>query len=209
MKKTILFLFVFVLVAINSINAQDESKEIFVDGFSKNQNNWREASDMYFSQGAYHIHNNEIGKLSFKKLQDRTMPYRSIEVIAIFREGLTNQGYGVFFAASDINNGYMFLIAAEGYYSFGRLVNGVYSKLIDWTPNANIRKKDKNWIRIDYSAEKIAIYIVGLASEHKILEEYYSLPIDGGVGFYSAKGVHSSYELLKVQDHNIEWEKRH
>jgi hypothetical protein len=201
MKKTILFLLIIIFSASLNLQAQDESKQIFEDGFSKNENNWREASDMYFKEGAYHIYNNEIGKLSFRKFQDKTMAYRNIEVIAVFNEGLSNQGYGVLFGALDIDNGYMFLIAAEGYYSMGKLVGGSYSTLINWTYNENIRKKARNNIKIDFSSDQVSIFLNNV----RIVNEFYSIPTDGGAGFYSAKGVHSSFELLRIKDHKEEW----
>ncbi len=197
-----------IIITIICVSLSTFAQKVFYEDFSTNHNNWVENSKMYFQNGRYHIFDKEMGQRSYIRIKDVPSDlYRYLSIDIYFEEGETGQAYGVLFRASDIDNAFALLFANQGYYSLGKISNGNYSKIISWSqiPEGFLRN-GKNNISILYNNKYIhatinEVYLFTITSEE--YPDIYSSTTKGGVGFYSAKGVHSSFDELLLQDEDL------
>ena len=196
MKKLFCFGFLLILCIIG------KSQIIVEDDFSSNKNKWTVSDKTYFQNQRYHIFNKETGWRSYLKQADLMKPKtRTIQVDTYYESGITNLGYGLMFRAADIDNAFIFLIVAQGYYSLGKLTNGSYTKILDWTFSEKITKNGKNQMIIKFTNSKIIVFVnnqeLFKLSDIPAITESIAY---GGIGFYSSKEVHASFDMLKVWD---------
>lgn len=187
MKRIFLFLLLSSFIFETAL-----SQIVFKDDFISNSKNWTvKGTEMYLKAGKYHVFGQQSGQLSFMR---NNVTDGKIEITTNYESGVEGQGYGLYFRGKDTKSGYLFLIAAAGYYHLGVQSAGNYTKIINWTPSEIINKKSNNTLSVTFKGANIIGYING----KQVFSVNNTTVSAGGFGMYSAKGVHASFDNLKV-----------
>lgn len=105
-------------------------------------------------------------------------------------------GYGIIFRVQNIDNGYEFGASGTGYYYLGKVVDGQYQNLIDWTENSSINKGNaSNIFQVTAKGSSISLYINGTL----LTTVNDSSFLSGKVGAVSYAQVVTAYDDLKVE----------
>ena len=130
---------------------------LFQDDFSKPYL-FGESFLAYYQHGAYHIFADK-GRMVYD--DDHLVADFIAEVRTEYLDGQDNQGYGLFFRASDFKNCYVFTISANGYFELGGYKNGNWFDIHKWEKTDVIRKSGVNYMRIESKRDVHKLYING------------------------------------------------
>lgn len=187
--------------------AQNSSKSdaniIFNETFEDNANNWPTSTigpAVYMIvKGAYVMENTDDKDCLVTIPVNNPMSDFVVSVNAEHISGKQNVGYGLFFGGSDNTNGYVFEIAATGFYKIYRYTHNVYEELVPWTANTEIAKGDSrlNIIKIKVSEKKnsMTFYI-----NDTYLKSISSFKVFGSkLGFTKSKNQRVKFDNLELQ----------
>jgi len=160
--KKISVTFIFFLSMVFAVVRVHAQKVLLDDDFSTNRNSWV----TYSGKQNFLIYN---GKLIFANTDSSLylipMPIAlddsknfSVSFSTTHTDGVDNHAYGLYFGSSDLNNYYVFYIAANGFYKLAKIVNNQRNDIVDWTQTTAIKtgnyvenvlqlsKQGANWI---------------------------------------------------------------
>ncbi|MBN1411082.1 MAG: hypothetical protein JW969_09570 [Spirochaetales bacterium] len=167
------------------------SETIWNESFTNNKNGWYTDDFIKVSKGKYVYYNpaNDCSAWRTDKLADFEMA-----ADARWVKGAQDLGYGFVFRLADRQHFYIFFIAANGFYTLGK-VDGAYTALVKWTASPSIHKKTNNKISIKCSGDRIQGY-ANLAMLFDIRDASFT---EGGYGFFVSKNIYIEFDNLLVK----------
>ena len=157
MKYTLLFTFFIITVSVTQ-----GQKVLFRDDFRDNRNDWtiaaKEEYSSYIQGGNYVISKKtESGSWFFyKSIYTEYDKDYSIEVEATQTSGVENNGYGLVFAAKDVDNSHYFMVTSNGYYRISGYENGKYTPTTDWTKTDKVSGMDEiHSLKVERKGDKL------------------------------------------------------
>jgi hypothetical protein len=152
----------------------------------------------YFEDGEYHMLVKEAhNAAAFGILTDYSDFV--LEADARFADGPEEWTYGFMLRYQDGSNTYRYLVSHDGKYTLGKLVDGNWTTLIDWTETAHIAGgTDTNHLRVVCRGSEITTYVnghyLGTAADNS-----FSAGKPGVyVGALSEPNVHVAFDNLMV-----------
>jgi len=158
MKNRFLFLTSALLVTAFQSNAQTL---VFEDEFKDNKNNWPQAktanSDIRIIPGRemymvkYNLKNTDEACTSWIDLNINENKNFRISALLYKEGGVKNYGYGLIWGGKE-DNFYSFLVSPGGFYSIGKVVDGIWQDLTtDWMPSDAVEQGRKGYNKLSLS----------------------------------------------------------
>jgi len=122
------------------------SKSIFKDNFSSNNNDWAisNTGSMHSEvrSGKYYFEHKrkKAGWSTTKSIYINTNKDFKIESKILKISGISNNGFGFTFGREDSDNQYVFTITSNGSYSIDRYIKGKFKGIKSWTKSSAIKK---------------------------------------------------------------------
>ena len=113
--------------------------------------------------------------------------------------GPDDNDYGVILRYQDDDNFYTFKISGDGYYAFGKLVDGETFDIIRWQEHDVVRQGGStNRLRVEASGENFSFYVNDEFIDAAIDPDFSQGDIGLFAGTYENTGVHIGFDNLKV-----------
>lgn len=165
MKKLAIFFVAFLSIGL-SVNAQ----LIIDDDFSSNKNDWWTGYNNDFicliKDGHYFLEYKREVKNLLPLAEFTKLPLNKdlqIECKIEKLSGIQNNGFGLVWGASDMQNYYCFIVAGKGYYKICKASNNKLEDLVTWKSSDNAKKGDSstNFLKIEKKGNTTYFYING------------------------------------------------
>ncbi|MBI1878368.1 MAG: hypothetical protein HYR94_09105, partial [Chloroflexi bacterium] len=118
-------------------------------------------------------------------------------------DGPDNNDFGVILRYQDDDNFYSFEISGDGYYTFGKLVDGEFLSIIPWRESRAINLgNNPNLLRVEAVGSDFTLYINDELIDAAIDSEFSQGDIGLLVGTYEEAGAHIAFDNLKVWEVN-------
>lgn len=172
------------------------NETLLSDDFSYYTGTLSESDICKISGGKYVVnYQNDEGKVYWawtgESFTDFTYTIKSEKM-----SGPDKWGYGMIFRVENIDNGYEFGASGTGYYYLGKVENGQYKSLVDWTENASINKGNAaNVLQVTTKGSAISLYINGTLLTTLTDSSFLS----GKVGTVAYAQVVTAFDDLKVE----------
>jgi hypothetical protein len=120
--------------APTSTSSNGSSERVLLrDPLTSNQYGWADDTHCHFASDGYHVVD---GYLCYAPVNVLTAA--DISVSAQQLSGDVHEGYGIVFRRASKGNYYTFVADGNGKWTFGKVVNGAYTTLLDWSYDAAI-----------------------------------------------------------------------
>ena len=127
-------------------------KGLSVSGFSSSGNYNYRYYELSSTSPTY------IGVLSLNKTIDQSKDFQ-IEANMKFVSGEDNNGNGIIWGRQDHNNYYNFKFTGNGYFGVGKINQGTYTSIKEWTLDSSIKKSDYNKLTIRKAGNQYYFFI--------------------------------------------------
>jgi hypothetical protein len=204
-EKSIIVASLLLLIFFQSIKGFGQfSVKIFDENFSNNVVGWDIRSDstsrMQITGGKYLLENKLEGSALITTIEALHMQPENYRIRANIskQKGIENNGFGIVWGASDLNNEYEFVISANGYFKILKWENGVKQDIQDWTYQSAIRKWDfaKNELVIESYDKLLKFYI----NKVYVAAIPYQKPFGTKIGFIANEKMEIEIENLIVEN---------
>ncbi|MCK6628411.1 MAG: hypothetical protein L6R45_24955 [Anaerolineae bacterium] len=141
----------------------------------------------------------ESADYSFWSVAGRSFADLVLEVETYQVDGPDNNDYGVILRYQDDDNFYSFEISGDGYYTFGKAVDGQYYSIIPWRESTAINLgQAANMLRVEAVGRDFTFYINDELVDAAIDAQFSQGDIGLLAGTYEEAGTHVSFDNLKV-----------
>lgn len=141
----------------------------------------------------------ESADYSFWSVAGKSFTDTVVEVETFQVDGPDNNNYGMILRYQDDDNFYSFEISGDGYYTFGKSVDGQYYSIIPWRESTTINLgQAANVLRIEAMGRDFTLYINDELVDAAIDSEFSEGDIGLLAGTYEETGTHISFDNLKV-----------
>lgn len=200
LNKKIL-LFAFCIFASIIMSAQQETI-IYNDDFSSLSSVWSQYkgnSDAIIQNGKLQIKSSKTDAIRcyYAQIFINYLKNFSIEISIKQISGEKNQGLGIIWGSSGIENSNLFLITASGYYSIGKYIDDKYSPVQKWTKSDLINPTGFNILKVEKKANNLIYYINNKAI---YTEYYYTQYISHIQGFALQNNINCQVEYIKISN---------
>ncbi len=172
-------------------------KVLFYDSFEIKSDRWKEDTFSYYCNGKYHLYPRSfMNNFSWVSLHT-THNFRNFyyEADVEWLDGRKNAGFGLSFRAYDVENGYVFSITQNGFFSIGFLKQGCYKVLNDWESSDIINSKS-NILGVACANNCITGYI-----NNKPVLSLCDYTFERGYfGLFSNSNIHSRFNNVKIYE---------
>lgn len=153
-------------------------KVLINDKFDNNLNGWSIAQGKSYyhdiSSGRFLLENKEKDDplISTKIFDTKIDQNDDFKIQAEIKKlsGIDNNSYDLVWGFKDKLNFFSFGVSGNGYFRYGKWVNGVYKPIIEWKKEDSINKNNsKNKIAIEKNFDKIIFYI----NDNRVADAYY------------------------------------
>lgn len=141
----------------------------------------------------------ESADYSFWSVAGKNFTDAVVEVETYQVAGPDNNNYGLILRYQDDDNFYSFEISGDGYYTFGKSVEGQYYSIIPWRESVAINLgQAANVLRVEVVGRDFTLYINDELVDAAIDSEFSGGDIGLLAGTYEETGTHISFDNLKV-----------
>jgi hypothetical protein len=194
---------VFIFLTLSYFSFGQFSVKILNEDFNSNIMRWdiqdNESDKMEIVKGKYILNNKTEGSALTSCIDNPNLQSENFCITANFSKikGIDNNGFGLTWGGSDVNNEFEFVISANGFFKILKWENGKKEIIRDWTYQSAINKWDStnNELKIECLHDIIRYYING----NYIAATKYFKPFGTKAGF-----VINEIMEVEVQDIIIE-----
>jgi hypothetical protein len=170
----------------NAYSIEYSEKVLINEKFNNELNVWLISLGKKFNldvkNGKLFLENKDLLPLVSTKLFDTVINQsQNFKIEAEIKKiyGLDNFSYELVWGFKDKNNFYSFGVSSNGYYRYGKYLNGIYIPIINWKKSYLINNNDKNKLSIKKEGNKILFFV----NDNKIDQSNYEKFIGNRQGF--------------------------
>jgi hypothetical protein len=178
---------IFYTIARSGLVLGQFSVKVMDENFNSNARRWDirkdSSSEMSMNGGQYLLRNKIDGVALSSSIDIPQLQSENFRISAVFSmiKGIENNGFGILWGATDLNNEYEFMISANGFFKVSKWENGNKEDIIGWTYHSAINKWElsRNELKIECNTEIIRFYI----NDNYVAATKYYKPFGQKIGF--------------------------
>jgi len=164
---------------------------LIYNGFTRGAEDWFVDETAVWADGEYRLQPEAGGYYSWRGEVFENISYKAD---TRWMSGATNVGYGLVFRIQDIDNHYIFMISANGYYRLGMYRDNNWTDLIPWTRSRLVNQEGKNTLRVETQGSRFRLFLnENLAAEH--VDGTFA---SGHVGFVTTDDVNAAFDNVEI-----------